>query len=105
MKAVVVVALALAAVGQLRAGWADLKPGMDDKAVVQCVCTPMLASHGRAAAAMWTYDSGGFVLFAEGRVTYWEQPKSPIVALPQTKTDLHAKAQQHPKPAAILAKS
>lgn len=109
MKAVVAVALALGLSGQLRADWNDLKPGMDARAAVQCVGTPILQSEGRAASALWNYDSGGFVLFAAGRVTYWEAPKiKPLAPIPSSApAQVHAPARSKPtKPAAtVLAKS
>lgn len=56
------------------AGWYDLKPGMDQNAAVQCVGQPILKTKGRAGAEVWTYDHAGYILFNQGRVTYWEVP-------------------------------
>lgn len=99
MKAVLAVALALTAAASLRADWAELQPGMDAPAALKCIGTPIMASHGVLASSIWTYDSGGFVLFANGRVSYWERPKQkePVV---QSKTQAQVRVTPAPKPAA-----
>ena len=80
MKAVLVVAVALFATVAARADWKDLKKGMDRAAAAQCVGAPILTSRGHAGAfEVWTYDSGGFVMFEGGVVTYWEPSKNPVI--------------------------
>lgn len=80
MKAVLAVVVALFATIAARADWKDLKKGMDRTTAMQCVGVPILTSRGHAGAfEVWTYDSGGFVMFEGGVVTYWEHSKTPVV--------------------------
>lgn len=74
MKRLCVIFLLLAA--SAHAGWPDLKAGLDPEAVARAVGQPLLQSAGHGGRyATWTYDQGGFVMFHQGRVTFWQAPR------------------------------
>jgi hypothetical protein len=103
MKTVLPIVLAAMCVATARADWKDLKQGMDRAAVLRAVGTPLIENKGRSVAQVWTFDSGGYVIFEGGRAAFWEPPK-PIPA-PRPKPVIEAKTSR-PSPAAnVLAKS
>ena len=68
-------ALLLAAL-PARAAWADVKAGLDAKAVLEYVGAPILTHRGHSGHwETWTYDNGASVLFENGRVRYWTEPR------------------------------
>lgn len=64
--------LLLAASAQ--AGWADLRPGMDQDNVRRCIGHPILQNRGKGGAEIWTYDHRGYVEFYRGRLSYYSTP-------------------------------
>ncbi len=74
MKALLSPLAVLLAASPCFAAWGDLKPGMDEKAALQCVGMPILQNRGKGGAATWTYDCGGYILLRYGRVTSWDEP-------------------------------
>jgi hypothetical protein len=104
MKAVLVLLLAVLSGAAARADWKELRPGMDRAAVLRALGAPLLENKGRASSAEWTYDCGGYVMFAGGRATFWETPKPPVSRSPQpaamAKTPVRT-----PPPANLIAKS
>jgi hypothetical protein len=75
MKRVVLILLFLSAAGLARADWTDVKEGADVRAVLAAVGTPLMVSRSKSGAQVtWTYDNGAYVLFENGRVTYWRAP-------------------------------
>jgi hypothetical protein len=66
----------LLVVASVRADWKDLKEGMEQRAVVEAVGAPLMATRvRRGLLETWLYDGGGCVYFVKGRVQYWQMPK------------------------------
>lgn len=63
---------------ELRAGWNDLRDGVGAPEVTAAIGAPLIASVGRGGRfVVWTYDGGGYVIFARGKVLYWQRPRGP----------------------------
>ncbi|MES2697437.1 MAG: hypothetical protein V4773_28485 [Verrucomicrobiota bacterium] len=76
MRTVLLLALFALSCGAAHAQWHDLKAGLDPKTVVQAVGQPLLVSKSKSGAQVtWTYDEGAYVMFDQGRVRFWQQPK------------------------------
>jgi hypothetical protein len=103
MKTVLSIVLAAMCIATARADWKDLKQGMDRVAVQRALGTPLLENKGRSVAQVWTYDSGGYVIFEGGRATFWAAPKPISVVRP--KPVLEAKTSRPSPPTNVLAKS
>ncbi len=59
-----------------QAAWADIKAGLDQKTTREQVGVPLIQNKARQAAIeTWTYDDGGYILFENGRVRYWQAPR------------------------------
>lgn len=70
------VLLFLLAMAGLRAEWRDLKEGLDPKAVEKFIGAPLMQTKARGGLLVtWTYDNGGYVLFENGLVRYWQAPR------------------------------
>lgn len=60
-----------------RAEWRELQEGQDYKAVKDSVGEPLIVCRGRnGAQETWTYDCGAYVQFENGRVSFWQAPRS-----------------------------
>lgn len=69
--------LALLFAASARAEWCELKEGADTKSVLACIGAPLLMNKSRNGRQItWTYDNGGYVMFANGRVTFWSAPRA-----------------------------
>jgi hypothetical protein len=69
--------LGLGAAAGAHAAWADLKEGQDAKTATQEVGLPLIQTRGRGGVLeTWTYDEGGYILFENGRVRYWQAPRA-----------------------------
>jgi len=76
MKKIVVIALLMVSCAGARADWRDVKEGLDPKAVFETVGRPLIESRARGGLLVtWTYDNGGYILFENGRVLYWQPPE------------------------------
>ncbi len=76
MKRLFLLSLFLCAAASARAEWNDVKEGCDVQAVLAAVGSPLLMSKSRSGAQFtWTYDNGAYILFENGRVSYWQPPK------------------------------
>lgn len=63
--------------GAARAQWADLKTGLDAQMVAKALGQPLIVSQKKGGIyATWTYDRGGYVMFENGRVTFWQPSKA-----------------------------
>jgi hypothetical protein len=61
-----------------RAAWCDLKAGLDPKAAEKCVGAPLFVNRTRGGTLVnWIYDNGGYILFENGRVKFWQAPSLP----------------------------
>lgn len=61
----------------VRAAWQDLREGLAPDAARAAVGAPLLVSRSRTGVHVtWTYDSGAYIIFEQGRVRYWQKPKS-----------------------------
>lgn len=70
-------ALALFAVSAAQAAWSDIKEGLAPKTALQDVGAPLIQSRVRQGSLeTWTYDEGGYILFENGRVRYWQAPRT-----------------------------
>jgi hypothetical protein len=70
--------LACLVVSTASAAWSDLKPGLDPKAAEQLVGAPLFENRTRGGTMVnWIYDNGGYILFENGRVRYWQAPRAP----------------------------
>ena len=68
--------LALLTAASARAEWRDLKAGLDQKSAAELVGSPLMASRGRGGKFVtWTFDHGGYILFENGRIRYWQPPQ------------------------------
>jgi hypothetical protein len=103
MKAILSIVLAAMCIATARADWKDLKPGMDRAAVQRAIGVPLIENKGRTIVQIWTYDSGGYVLFEGGRAKFWEPPKAVIVV--RSKPGFEPKTARPSPPANVLAKS
>ncbi len=75
MKRFVVIALLL--VASARADWRGVKEGLGPQAVINHVGRPLIESRVRHGLLVtWTYDNGGYILFENGRVLYWQMPQA-----------------------------
>ena len=71
---------ALLVVASARADWKDVKEGMDQRAVMEAVGTPLMFTRARhGLLETWMYDEGGCVYFVKGRVRFWQAPKVRVV--------------------------
>ena len=58
------------------AAWSDLKEGLDAKSAEQFVGAPLFVNRTRGGTVMnWVYDCGGYILFENGRVKFWQAPR------------------------------
>jgi hypothetical protein len=58
------------------AGWAELKVGADERAVLAMLGQPIIVSRGiHGLHVTWTYDLGGYVQFERGRVVFWQRSR------------------------------
>ncbi len=75
VKTLLVIALLTAAAA--RAEWRDLRVGLDPKAVAELVGQPLMQQRARGGVLVtWTFDHGGYVLFENGRIRYWQAPRT-----------------------------
>ena len=75
MKRLVLVLLFAGVCASARAEWSDVREGIDVQAVLAAVGTPLMVSKSRTGLQVtWTYDEGGYVLFENGRVRFWQPP-------------------------------
>jgi hypothetical protein len=73
---IVLLALLCLTVAHARAAWSDLKEGLDPKAVMLLVGQPLIANQARGGALItWTFDDGGYILFENGRLKFWQAPR------------------------------
>ena len=77
-----IAAIGLSAVATARAGWTNLKVGMDQEAAYKAAGMPLMQIYGHGCG-VWTYDRSGYIQFQSGRVAYWEAPKVPERSLPR----------------------
>lgn len=69
--------LAVASAVTSRADWGEMRKGLDQQATLAAVGTPIIASQSRSRVhATWTYDSGGYIQFEQGRVAHWQAPRA-----------------------------
>ena len=60
-----------------RAQWSDLKAGLEPKAVMRFVGEPLMESKVRGGLFVtWIYDEGGYILFENGVLRYWQAPRA-----------------------------
>ena len=58
------------------AAWRDLKEGIDAKTAEQLVGAPLFVNQTRGGTMVnWVYDCGGYILFENGRVKFWQAPR------------------------------
>lgn len=70
-------ALSCLAASAAQAAWSDIKEGLDPKNALQDVGAPLMQSRVRQGSLVtWTYDEGGYILFENGRVRYWQAPRT-----------------------------
>ena len=68
--------LALLLASSASAAWCDLKEGLDVKTAEQLVGVPLFENRTRGGLfANWVYDQGGYILFENGRVKFWQAPR------------------------------
>lgn len=73
MKRIIFLALLLTSTAS--AAWSDLKEGIDQKSAEKLVGAPLFGNRSRGGMFMnWVYDNGGYILFENGRVRFWQQP-------------------------------
>ncbi len=74
MKRIILIAMLLAS--SASAAWCDLKVGLDAKTAEQLVGAPLFGNRTRGGTLVnWAYDNGGFILFENGRVKFWQAPR------------------------------
>ena len=74
VKRIVIIALLL--VSCARADWKDLKAGLDPKTAGELVGAPLFENRTRGGTMVnWVFDNGGFILFENGRVKFWQAPR------------------------------
>ena len=60
------------------AAWSDVKDGLDPRAAEQAVGAPLIENRTRGGTIVnWVYDRGGYILFENGRVKFWQAPRDP----------------------------
>ena len=68
--------LFLLVVSVAHAKWSDIREGLDQRAALQFAGIPLMQCRVRSGALeTWTYDDGGYILFANGRILYWQAPR------------------------------
>jgi len=74
MKRIILIACLL--VSSASAGWCDLKEGLDLKTAEKCVGAPLFENRTRGGTMVnWVFDNGGYILFENGRVKFWQRPR------------------------------
>ena len=72
---IVLIALLLLGTSSAVSAWSDLKEGFDPKAAKGCVGAQLFENRTRGGTVVnWVYDNGGYILFENGRVRYWQAP-------------------------------
>ncbi len=75
--------LALLFVACARAEWSDVKEGLGPQSVIKLVGTPLVGSSGHGGQFVtWIYDRGGYIVFENGRVAFWQAPAEPAAPKP-----------------------
>lgn len=77
MKKAIFFLLFIAILPLARADWTDLKEGMTRDEAFRCVGIPLMKADRVKGWALWSYDRGGYLMFINERLSYWELPKSP----------------------------
>ena len=79
MKTPVLIALVFVSLASARADWKDLRSGTEKGTALEAVGSPLLMNKSRSGRQeVWTYDFGAYILFENGRVSYWQAPKPPV---------------------------
>lgn len=73
MKRAVILVLLLLIQPEIRAGWMELREGADANGVIAALGEPLIRSRSRSGTfESWTYDAGGYAVFVNARLSYWE---------------------------------
>lgn len=92
MKRILIIALLL--VSCARADWKDLKVGLDPQTAAELVGAPLFQNRTRGGTMVnWVFDNGGFILFENGRVKFWQAP-----TVPKRWSSARAEAQKSVRP-------
>ncbi len=88
MKAFVLIGIfvfSLAASTGTAAEWKDLRPGCEKQVVLEAVGAPLMMNKSKTGRQeTWTYDRGGYVIFENGRVSYWQPSRKALRKARQT---------------------
>jgi hypothetical protein len=86
MKRIVLfLGLFLFASAAARAEWSDVKEGYDADTVLALVGNPLMIVRSKTGAqVVWTYDNGAYILFENGRVSYWQPPQPKRKSCPKS---------------------
>lgn len=55
------------------AEWKGVRQGCEKQVVLEAVGAPLMMNKSKTGRQeTWTYDRGGYVIFENGRVSYWQ---------------------------------
>ena len=59
------------------ADWKDLRRGCEKQVVLEAVGAPLMINKSKTGRQeTWTYDCGGYIIFENGRVSYWQPSRA-----------------------------